>query len=165
MNKALDSHNRKLIDSKGYQSSLNICPVDLDVTPKADYRWDVNPVLCVAKPPPKPLLVYDGDCGFCVRRAKRWRQVTAEAVDYVALQAAQVAEKFPELPRARLVQSVHLIEPDGSVYQGAEAVLRLFAFKNRFPLRLYRTVPGFAPCAELFYRLVARHRPASCKPR
>lgn len=69
-----------------------------------------------------------------------------------------IAEKFPELSRAQLKQSVHLIEPDGSVCRGVEVVLCLLAFRDRFPLWLYRTVPGFAPCAEFFDRLFARYR-------
>jgi predicted DCC family thiol-disulfide oxidoreductase YuxK len=106
------------------------------------------------------LLVYDGDCGFCASRVKRWRRFIGEAVDFMALQEERVAEKLPDLSRTQLTQAVHLIEPDGSICCGAEAVFRLLAFKNRLPLWLYRRVPGFAQCAAFFYRLVARHRSA-----
>jgi len=123
----------------------------------------MSTVLRVAHAPPEPVLVYDGDCRFCLRRAKRWERLTGNAVRYLALQSPEAAARFPELSRTQLEQAVHLIGPDGSVYRGAEAVFRLLAFKNRFPLWLYRTVPGFPPGAEWFYRFVARHRQRACK--
>ncbi len=106
----------------------------------------------------KPLLVYDGDCGFCRRKAARWQVLTGFRVEYAPFQ--EVAGQFPEIPQEQISSSVHFIDTDGSVYDGAEAVLRLMSHvpQGNWLLWVYRRVPGFAPLAEWCYRFVARHR-------
>jgi predicted DCC family thiol-disulfide oxidoreductase YuxK len=42
-----------------------------------------------------PLLIYDGDCGFCVYWARYWRKLTGDRVDYRPYQ--QVAAQYPEI--------------------------------------------------------------------
>jgi len=56
--------------------------------------------------------------------------------------------------------TVQLVDTDGSMYSGAEAVLRSLAYgaDRRWPLRAYQSVPGFTKCVERIYRLVADHR-------
>ncbi len=103
-------------------------------------------------------MVFDGDCNFCRRWIERWQHTTGDLVEYVPLQSAAVAEQFPELTRERLEQAVHLVEPNGEVSRGAEAVLRALACRTPWPLWTYRRVPGVAPASELAYDLVARHR-------
>src|SRR5271168_1063401 len=93
----------------------------------------------VATPPPKPLLVFDGDCNFCTRWIRRWQQLTGDAVDYLPSQDGSIAAQFPEIPRERFVTAVQLIEPDGAVYSGAEAVFRALATNpnRQWPLNIY----------------------------
>src|ERR1700728_4314623 len=67
----------------------------------------------------KPLMVYDGDCGFCRRWIGRWKKVTQDAVDYEPYQ--KESARFPEIPEAEFEKSVYLFEPDGRVTHGAEA--------------------------------------------
>ena len=114
----------------------------------------------VATPPPKPLVVFDGDCNFCTLWIFRWRQMTGDAADYLPAQDASVATKFPEIPRAQFNTAVQLIEPDGTVYSGAKAVFRALAQnpKHRWPLAVYEKSPVLANLAEWTYRLVAEHR-------
>ncbi len=114
----------------------------------------------VANPPGKPLLVFDGDCNFCRRWIARWQQATRDRIEYLPFQDPRIAESFPELPRERFEQSVQLIETDGSVFSGAEAVFRSLAFvpRKRWQLWLYRHVAGVPPATEAAYRFVARHR-------
>ena len=117
-------------------------------------------VLHVATKPGRPLLVYDGDCGFCRHWIRRWQQMTGDRVDYLPAQAERVSADFPEIPRAAFAAAVQLIEPDGSVHAGAAAVLRVLALgaDRRWPLVAYERVPGFAATAEWAYGFVARHR-------
>jgi predicted DCC family thiol-disulfide oxidoreductase YuxK len=114
----------------------------------------------VAAPPPRPLLVFDGDCNFCTLWIHRWQQMTGDAVDYLPSQDASVAAQFPEIPRERFETAVQLIEPDGTVYSGAEAVFRALA-KNpkwRWLLRAYEKIPVIARITEFAYGFVAGHR-------
>lgn len=114
----------------------------------------------VAAPPSKPLLVYDGDCGFCKLWVNRWRCATGESVDYLPSQDPQIAERFPEIPRAAFETSVQFIEPDGSLYSGSEAVFRSLSHHPhlRWPLDVYEVFPPFAAVTEWSYHFVARHR-------
>jgi lipase maturation factor 1 len=115
----------------------------------------------VAAPPPKPLMVFDGDCNFCTFWIRRWQQTTGDAVDYLPAQDPSIAARFPEIPLEQFDTAVQLIETDGSVHSGAEAVLRVLAHnpKRRRPLRVYQSSATFSNTTEWAYRLVAGHRP------
>jgi predicted DCC family thiol-disulfide oxidoreductase YuxK len=115
----------------------------------------------VSVPPGRPILIFDGDCGFCRRWIERWKSETGDAVDYAPSQ--EVAGRFPEIPVEAFRRSVQLVLPTGEVREGAEAVLRALAEApgRRWPLAFYRRVPGAAPVCELVYRLVAHHRGAA----
>ena len=121
----------------------------------------MNGGLLVAKPPSKPLLVFDGDCHFCSKWIRRWQELTGEAVDYVPSQDPRVAEQFPEITSEHLAAAVQLIEPNGAVYSGAKAVFRTLAHNRRWqwPLRFYGAFPPAAAVTEWTYRVVAGHRP------
>ncbi len=108
--------------------------------------------------PDRPLLVYDGDCAFCRRWIARWRRLTGDRVDYEPYQRA--AERFPEVPRERFAESVHLRAPDGRWSRGAAAALGALEgvpVAGLLPWA-YRRVPGLAALAEACYRGVARNR-------
>jgi predicted DCC family thiol-disulfide oxidoreductase YuxK len=114
----------------------------------------------VATPPSKPLLVFDGDCNFCTLWIRRWQQMTGDAVEYLPTQDARIAAQFPEIPRAQFDTAVQLIESDGAVFSGAEAVFRALAHdpQRQWPLKLYGTNPAVANIAEWAYRRVAANR-------
>ncbi|HEY3216852.1 MAG TPA: lipase maturation factor family protein [Candidatus Eisenbacteria bacterium] len=111
-------------------------------------------------PPPKPLLLWDGHCGFCRLWVARWQRSLGDRVDCAPYQ--EVASRFPERPLERFEQAVQLLEPDGRWSEGAEAVFRSLAHApgRGWPLWLYRHLPGFAAASEWGYRLVARRRRA-----
>src|ERR1700678_3035384 len=102
-------------------------------------KCGVSEMVRVKSPPPMPLLIFDGECGFCRRWVGRWKNATGEAVTYLPLQDPAVATQFPEIPREDMEESIHLVLPDGSVYYGAEAVFRSLAAggRERWLLRLY----------------------------
>ena len=114
----------------------------------------------VAAPPSKPLLVYDGECNFCKLWIHRWQQMTGDAVDYLPSQDPTIAEQFPEIPDEQFANSVQLIEIDGAVYSGAEAVFRTLAQTpgREWPLQAYENKPWIASVTERAYRFVAGHR-------
>ncbi len=103
----------------------------------------------------KPILVYDNACDFCRYWIARWQHVTGDRIDYAPYQ--EVASQFPEIPISAFENSVQLIQENGTVVGGAEAVLR--ALNRGFLLWCYYHLPGFAKVSETFYRLIAQHRP------
>ena len=105
-------------------------------------------------------MVYDGDCCFCTLWIHRWQCATGELIDYLPSQDAQIAQRFPEIPREAFQSSVQLIETDGSVYSGAEAVFRSLAHKEHYCwlLNFYYDFPLFARVTERVYHFVANHR-------
>jgi predicted DCC family thiol-disulfide oxidoreductase YuxK len=116
----------------------------------------------VANPPPRPLLLFDGDCGFCRGWIARWRPATKDRVDYAP--SSPAGERFPEIPPEEFRRAVQLVLPDGRVLSGARAVAAALAEAGgvrRWPLVLYERLPGAAPVAEAAYGLVARHRRAA----
>jgi predicted DCC family thiol-disulfide oxidoreductase YuxK len=111
----------------------------------------------VADPPPSALLAYDGACEFCKLWIARWREKTGPAVDYVTFQ--EIAARFPEIPLEDFEQAIKLIEPDGRVFSGAEAVYRSLGCGRRSLARWsYDHLPGFASLSDAFYAFVAGHR-------
>jgi predicted DCC family thiol-disulfide oxidoreductase YuxK len=108
-------------------------------------------------PPSLPLLIYDGDCNFCKRWIARWRELTDERVAYQPFQGME--HPLPDIPRSAFESAVQLIEPDGEIFSGADAVFRTLDYAQPKPklLRL-RTLPGFMPLARLAYNFIARHR-------
>ena len=109
----------------------------------------------------QPVLIFDGDCGFCRLWIERWRAATGGRVEYLPSQKA--AARFPELTAERLSEAVHLVEPGGRTSRGAEAVFRSLAFAGglrRLWLWLYERVPPFRLAAEGAYRVVAANRPS-----
>lgn len=105
-------------------------------------------------------MIYDGDCCFCTLWIHRWQCATGDLVDYLPSQDQQIAQRFPEIPRADFDSSVQLVETDGSVYSGAEAVFKSLAHKEHYhlPLQFYRDFPTFADTTEWLYHFVAGHR-------
>jgi predicted DCC family thiol-disulfide oxidoreductase YuxK len=109
---------------------------------------------------PKPLLIYDGDCGFCNYWVRYWRQLTGDRVAYAPYQ--EVAEQYPEIPIAAFENAIQYIAPDGKIATSAEAsFLTLSHARGKgFWLALYRKLPGFAGISERAYAFIAAHRPA-----
>jgi predicted DCC family thiol-disulfide oxidoreductase YuxK len=114
--------------------------------------------LRVSNPPPKPLMVWDGECHFCKRWIERWREITAGKVDYITYQEA--AQQFREISVEQFQRAAVLIEPDGETLFAAEAVYRSLACRpsKRWLAWSYDHVPGFATISEAVYKFVARHR-------
>jgi predicted DCC family thiol-disulfide oxidoreductase YuxK len=110
-------------------------------------------------PSNKPLLIFDGDCGFCRRWARRWKRVTGDTIDYAPFQS--VSKDFPSVPPEEFRKAVQFIEPDGRRTSAAEAVLLSLRYAG-FPVWswAYRMAPGFAALSEFVYGVVSGHRPA-----
>ena len=114
--------------------------------------------LRVSNRPPKPLMIWDGECHFCKRWIERWREITAGKVDYATYQEA--AARFPEIPVEQFRRAVAFIEPNGEAFFAAEAVYRSLGYRSsrKWLVWSYDHVPGFAAISETAYKFIARHR-------
>jgi predicted DCC family thiol-disulfide oxidoreductase YuxK len=114
--------------------------------------------LRVTNPPPKALMIWDGECHFCRRWIERWREITVGEVDYATYQEA--ANRFPEIPLEQFQRAVAFVEPDGQTFFGAEAVYRSLRYQGsrKWLAWSYDRIPGFAAISETAYNFIARHR-------
>ena len=106
----------------------------------------------------RPLLIFDGKCGFCGIWIDYLKTRTGGRVGYAPSQ--DVADRFPDIPKEEFTKSVQLVESDGEVLSGAHAVCKTLAYApgKGFWLWAYDELPGFAPISEIAYRFIAAHR-------
>ena len=113
-----------------------------------------------APAPARPLLIYDGDCGFCGYWARYWQALTGDRVDYRPYQ--DVAAQFSDISIEDFRRAVQYIATDGTRARAAEASFLTLSHARGHGLwlRLYRHLAGFAAVSELAYAVIAAHRPA-----
>lgn len=106
----------------------------------------------------RPLLAYDKDCGFCRRFVSRWKRVVGEKVEFRP--SVEVMDAFSGVTAADFARSVYLVEPDGKITRGAEAVFRTLSYEkgHGLPRWLYERVAPFRWVSEKLYAFVASHR-------
>jgi predicted DCC family thiol-disulfide oxidoreductase YuxK len=108
----------------------------------------------------RPVLIYDGDCGFCGYWARYWQKLTQDRVEYRTYQEA--AADHPTIPTIEFQRAVQFITPNGNRTSAAEASFLTLSHapNKRIWFTLYRNLPGFAPISEAAYRFIAAHRSA-----
>ena len=107
-------------------------------------------------PRSRPVVVYDGQCGFCrrwIERLRRWDR--SGRLEFLPLQDA-TAPVVTGLRRDVLERAVHVVLPWGDVKAGAAAVRALCPFLpgGFLPHRILG-LPGVLPLAERAYRWIA----------
>jgi predicted DCC family thiol-disulfide oxidoreductase YuxK len=112
-------------------------------------------------PSGKSLLVYDGECYFCLRWIRRWQETLSARIDVAPFQS--VVSRFEQdIPIECFQSAIQLIGTDGKIYSGAEAVFRAWnsgsGVSKGLALWCYKFVPGFVHFSGLAYRSVAQHR-------
>jgi len=99
----------------------------------------------------RPLLIFDGHCGFCRIWIEYFRKRAGGHLDFAPSQEA--GHRYPQIPREDFAKSVQLVRADGSVASGARAVFEALRWE-----RAYESVPALAPLSEWAYRTIAAHR-------
>jgi predicted DCC family thiol-disulfide oxidoreductase YuxK len=111
----------------------------------------------VKLPALRPVLVYDGACGFCTFWVRRWQHITEDRVVYRTSQDA--ASEYPQIAPENFETAIYLIYPDGTYFSGAKGVFKALATTfHKLPLWAYEKLPGFAPVSERVYKFVADNR-------
>jgi predicted DCC family thiol-disulfide oxidoreductase YuxK len=106
------------------------------------------------------VVVYDGNCNVCgriVRRLDKWDR--DRMLEIVPSQRPGVRDRFPWIPAKAYTESVQLIGPGGTTWQGAAAVERIIDLLPKGGLITWLfSIPFVRPLAERFYRWFARNR-------
>lgn len=109
-------------------------------------------------PKDKPLLVYDGNCGFCKYWIIKWKRLTQNHVTYTPFQKA--AKNLADIPEHYFKEAVRFIDLEGNVGNGPEAAYQTLQYKNsyRFLARWYSKYSLFRKISDYGYQWVADHR-------
>ena len=110
-------------------------------------------------PTEKPILVWDGECGFCKYWVTRWKSLTQDKIDYKTYQ--EVASQFKDIPVKEFKKASRLIETDGSMFSGPDSAYRSYTYsKKSLPWhRWYHTYTWFTKLSDHGYNYIAKHRP------
>jgi predicted DCC family thiol-disulfide oxidoreductase YuxK len=101
--------------------------------------------------PAKPLLLYDGNCGFCKIWIHYMRQKVGDRVEFAPSQ--ERGSEFAQIAPEEFRRSVQLVRPDGSVAGGARAIFEALGHQKTYEGS--RLVQGVTEAA---YRVVAANR-------
>lgn len=109
--------------------------------------------------PTRPLVLYDGDCGFCTTSAlaahSRWFE---SKVDVSPFQRVDLA--VHRLTVDKCGETLHAVDADGRTHTGSDAVAVVLR-ESRLPWPLLGgalRLPGVRWAAQRIYALVARNR-------
>ena len=110
--------------------------------------------------PPKerPLMVYDGKCGFCKYWVIRWKKISGLSVDYKPYQ--EVAVNFKDIPEHYFAEAVRFIEIDGKVFNGPDAAYITYFRKGKVTYlhKWYSNNSWFQKLSDFAYQFVADNR-------
>ncbi|HEU4697769.1 MAG TPA: DUF393 domain-containing protein [Gemmatimonadales bacterium] len=112
--------------------------------------------------PARPVLLYDGACGFCLRAIgwlRRWDR--AGRIETLPMQRRAERTDLPPIADAALARAMHLVTPDGAVYAGGRAARAMLRWlPGGALLRPLFLIPGVPWVVNRTYEGVAarRHR-------
>jgi len=107
----------------------------------------------------RPLLIWDGNCGFCKYWIIQWKKMTGEKIAYSTYQEA--GRQFEAIPTREFKKAVFLIEPSGNAYRGMGAAFRTFTYGKRwtFLYKWYEKNESFRNWCDRLYKWIAKNRP------
>ncbi|KAB7746058.1 DUF393 domain-containing protein [Nostocoides sp. F2B08] len=109
---------------------------------------------------PRPVLVYDGDCGICTRFARLSTRLRRHSGDYAVAPWQTLDLAALSLTEQQCDAAVQWVAADGSVFSSQDAIARSLQ-AARAPVRPIGALilaPGVNALAGLVYRWVAANR-------
>lgn len=114
------------------------------------------PELRVVPPPARGLLVYDGECAFCLRAVRLLEGLARRPFD--KRPSADAVAGLPRAAARTVAEQVLWIAPDGSIWGGSRALVRALKAAGRPGLAGVLGNPVVRPFTRGVYWLVARMR-------
>jgi predicted DCC family thiol-disulfide oxidoreductase YuxK len=110
-----------------------------------------------------PVVLWDGECGFCRRWIDHWKDRVPDEVGFVPFQDVAGARLHEwGIDEVDLEEAMHFVDANGRTFRGAEAVFELLRgaedLRYRVAAALYRHVEAFRLLADAAYRFVANRR-------
>lgn len=111
----------------------------------------------------QPVMVWDGNCGFCKYWIIRWKRLSRDKIQYLPFQES--AAQFPQIDLHHFKEAVRLIDVDGRVYSGPEAAYKSLSISGKYPflLKWYQKMMLFRLMSDLGYQFIANHRDAAMR--
>ena len=109
-------------------------------------------------PKDKPLMIYDGNCGFCKYWIIKWKKISGSLINYSPYQA--VKSDFKDIDEIQFKEAVRLVLPSGEVLDGPEAAYYTYFLngKSKFLYQWYGQKVWFKNFSDWLYQWVADHR-------
>lgn len=128
--------------------------------PAADAKPEASTLPSPADRPESEVVIYDGHCNFCraqVERLQWWD--CQDKLSYISLHDPEVARRWPDLPKERLLEEMCLIDRRGRRHWGPEAFRYLtYRLRRLWWLMPVMYLPGMMLIARPVYRWISRHR-------
>jgi predicted DCC family thiol-disulfide oxidoreductase YuxK len=109
-------------------------------------------------PNEKPLLVWDGACGFCTYWVTRWEQISEGKILFRPYQ--EVAGQFLDIPQKEFKKASRLITTEGTVHSGPDSAYMSYyiANKNSPWHRWYVHHKWFQGLSDFGYHFITKNR-------
>jgi len=105
----------------------------------------------------RPTILYDGECGFCKRMLRRvLDRDVHHRLRSAAIQDPEGQELLAGMDPDLRMSSWHLVDPDGTIHSGGEALVIVLRLLGR--PRLAALLERFPRLTDAGYRFVARNR-------
>ena len=106
--------------------------------------------------PKHAIMVWDGDCQFCMLCAERFQSLSSDNIEFIPYQ--DLPSRYPQAPDLDYNNSV-VFFTNNNTYTGAAAVFGYYSkIGKKLPMWLYRRFKIFARISESLYRIIANHR-------
>lgn len=105
----------------------------------------------------RPLILWDGDCGFC-RRSVEWILKNDKSKTLVAAPFQKHLEWLPQEVIDKSEIQAHFVSPEGIVWGGADAVVKVLEAAQFKSAAAILSLPIMSSLSQVGYRTVAKNR-------
>lgn len=110
-------------------------------------------------PPGHDVILYDGHCRLCRGAAKQLeRLLGGQGTELRSFRDEGVLTAFPGVSPERCEEAIQLVQSDGRVFEGAEAVVQALGRRPLGKALFVYYTPGLRQLSDWLYGLIARYR-------